>query len=101
MVDIARFIFENTTLKSCAMEPVTVCGRCSENSVTEVDADVFLSNIIACQTEFPAATIRYSAVKLNSAKHAFCGACGSNFAITEQGYVVSGKNLIIYCPQVI
>jgi len=89
MLEIARFIFTNTTRKSCAMEPVTVCGRCSESRVTDVDADIFLSNIMACEAEFPQARIHYSAVNLKRPHHVFCGACGSNFAVTPQGHVTS------------
>jgi uncharacterized protein len=89
MLSIARFIFSNTSRKSFAIEPVSVCGRCFESAVADVDPEKFLSNLIDCEQEFPWARIHYSAVKLNRPYFSFCGACGQNFCVTPQGFVTS------------
>lgn len=89
MLEIVQFIAENTSRRTVAIEPITVCGRCAENRVTEMIPDLFLTEFLKCRLAFPSIRLRYSACSLGRPRQTFCGACGKNFDVTPDGLVTA------------
>jgi len=91
MEEIYNFFKSISSLKSFHFEPVFECGRCKMTKIHAPKKEIFLQRLLEVK-EIAAkdgVEIYYSGGRFGNITDHFCGAAGSNFFITQDGYLTS------------
>lgn len=98
MPEIIRFFTSISKNKSFHLEPLFECGRCLSEPLEEVDlrtkspdANLYLAKLLETQAEAKklGVEVYYSGGSLEKMGSTFCGACGSNFFVTPNGFTTT------------
>ena len=91
MKEMYEFFKSITSLKSFHMEPVFECGRCKMTQIHAPAKEVFLPKLLEVKEHAAkdGIEIYYSGGRFDSVIDHFCGAAGSNFFVTQDGYLTS------------
>jgi len=96
MTEIVEFFASISSRKSFHLEPLFECGRCGHGrdktaSSSSPDSEVFMKEIIRASESAKklGKSIYYSGSEIEKIGETFCGACGSNFFVTPEGYVTT------------
>jgi len=91
MPEILKFFLSISSVKSIQFEPLFECGRCKTTKtkapIQGLFADYFLESIAIARER--QVKLSYSGSKISYPSQTFCGATGSNFFLTPQGYVTT------------
>ncbi|MFY9197592.1 MAG: radical SAM protein, partial [Bacillota bacterium] len=76
-------------VKHINFQPVSFCGRCNQNRITDVDADRFVLNYLRAKgiSEGMSIKVHYSGVMYNRRSVYHCGAYTRNFVVTPNGLI--------------
>lgn len=91
MEEIVDFFADNTSVKRFHLEPLSECGRCYQTGIKAPENGKFIENFLKAyqRAHERGVEIHNSACRFESVSDRFCGAAGSNFFITPEGYVSS------------
>lgn len=91
MKEIYEFFKSISSLKSFHLEPVFECGRCKMTKIHAPAKNVFLHRLLEVKEHAAkdGVEIYYSGGRFGNITDHFCGAAGSNFFITQDGYLTS------------
>jgi uncharacterized protein len=91
MEEIIGFFHSVSSNKSFHLEPLFECGRCAKSNAKSPKPEDFLENFLKAERKAKELGIEiyYSGGSLEKIGQTFCGACGSNFFVTPNGYVTS------------
>jgi uncharacterized protein len=91
MSEIIEHFSENYNTKQIHFEPLFLCGRCHTSSVDAPKPNTFIREFLKANlaAEKKNVKLAYSGLRLGGVTSTFCGACGSNFSVTPEGYVTS------------
>ncbi len=91
MPEILEFFASISSNKSFHLEPLFECGRCSTSRASSPNPESFLENMIKASkvAEKLGKEIYYSGSTIEKISETFCGACGNNFFVTPEGYVIT------------
>lgn len=91
MPEILEFFTSISKNNSYHLEPLFECGRCSTTHASAPNPKKFLESIIVTQdlAKSLGKEVYYSGATIEKIGETFCGACGSNFFVTPEGYVTT------------
>ena len=91
MSEMVELFAKICSKKEFHFEPVFECGRCKKTQTYEPNPERFLKRFIEAKqvAEKLGTDIYYSGGKLDSVSVVFCGAAGTNFYVTQEGFVTS------------
>lgn len=91
MVAILTYFWQLSSQTPIHLEPLFVCGRCRTSGVQAPRPTVFVRDFLKAR-EYALAKgkdISYSGMRFGAVSSTFCGAAGSNFAVTPNGDITS------------
>lgn len=85
------YFFAELGIKSIGLEPLYECGRCIKSGLHSPKPEVFVNNFLPLisYAKDMGVSLENSLAPLSSIRNVFCGAVGSNFCITPEGYISS------------
>lgn len=91
MSEIVRFFHSISSAKEFHLEPLFECGRCNQTNFRAPSSQDFFRYALEAKevAKKLGVNIYYSGSNLEEIDYRFCGAAGSNFFITPQGYVTT------------
>lgn len=91
MKEIVTHFADSFNSRNIHFEPLFLCGRCHTSKVNSPESRTFIREFLKAYkaSEKKKVKLAYSGLRLGGVTSTFCGACGSNFCVTPDGYVTS------------